>query len=167
MGLAHLGESSSGLSEKGYNQENLLSINKREDFLMNILLWVLQILLGLYFIAIGAAHFLIPPGLPAQMSWMYDLSPALHAISGTAEILGGLGLILPGLTKIQTRLTPLAGAGLALVMVLAAFYHLQRGEMQNIFLNLLVAAILAFVAYGRWRLKPLQDRNAGQVRTAG
>jgi putative oxidoreductase len=134
---------------------------------MNVLLWVLQILLGVYFIAIGVMHFIIPPGLPAQMSWMYDLSPALHAISGTAEILGGLGLILPGLTKIQTRLTPLAGLGLAIVMILAAVYHLSRGEMQNIGLNLLVAAVVGFVAYGRWRLKPLQDRSAGQVRTAG
>lgn len=124
-------------------------------------------MLGLYFIAIGVMHFIIPTGLPEPMSWMYDLSPALHAVSGTAEILGGLGLILPSLTKIQTRLTPLAGAGLTLVMILAAIYHLTRGEMQNIVLNLFMAAVVAFVAYGRWRLKPLQDRSASQVRTAG
>jgi putative oxidoreductase len=133
---------------------------------MNILLWVLQIFLGVYFIAIGVLHFIVPAGLPPQMSWMYDLSPALHAVSGTAEILGGLGLILPALTKIQTRLIPLAAAGLAVVMVMAAVYHLQRGEMQNIFLNLLNAAVLSFVAYGRWRLKPLKERGEGAVRTA-
>jgi uncharacterized membrane protein YphA (DoxX/SURF4 family) len=133
---------------------------------MNILLWVLQILMGVYFIAIGVLHFVIPPGLPAPMSWMYDLSPALHAISGTAEILGGLGLILPGLFKIQTRLTPLAGVGLALVMILAVFYHLPRGEMQNIATNLVTAAVVGFIAYGRWRLKPLKDRSENSVRTA-
>lgn len=133
---------------------------------MNILLWVLQILMGVYFIAIGVMHFVIPPGLPEPMSWMYDLSPTLHAISGTAEILGGLGLILPGLFKIQTRLTPLAGVGLALVMILAAVYHLSRGEMQNIATNLLVAAVVGFIAYGRWRLKPLQDRSANLASTA-
>jgi putative oxidoreductase len=132
---------------------------------MNVLLWVLQIFLGVYFIIIGAMHFIVPAGLPPQLGWMYDLSPALHAVSGTAEILGGLGLLLPALTKIQTRLIPLAAAGLALVMVLAAVYHFQRGEMQNIFLNLLNAAVLGFVAYGRWRLKPLQDRRASAVRT--
>ena len=68
---------------------------------MNILLWVLQVLLGVYFVAIGAMHFILPPGLPAMMGWMYELSPTLHAISGIAEILGGLGLILPSATKIQ------------------------------------------------------------------
>ena len=83
---------------------------------MNIILWILQILLGLYFLAIGVVHFIVPPDLPATLSWMYDLPAWLHWISGTAEILGGLGLILPGLAKIQTRLTPLAALGLALIM---------------------------------------------------
>jgi uncharacterized membrane protein len=127
---------------------------------MNITLWVLQILFGIYFIAIGIMHFIVPDGLPAQMSWMYDLSPTLHVISGTAEILGGLGLILPGLTKIQTRLTPLAASGLALVMVGAAVYHVSRGEIQNIFLNLIIAGILAFIAYGRFKLVPLPEKTA-------
>ena len=126
---------------------------------MNIILWVLQILFGLYFFAVGVMHFIIPPGLPAMMSWMYDLSPALHTISGIAEILGGVGLILPGLLRIQTRLVPLAAAGLAVVMVGAAVYHVLRGEFVNIGLNLLNAAVLAFVAYGRWKLEPLADRG--------
>jgi uncharacterized membrane protein len=126
---------------------------------MNILLWVLQIIFGLYFTAIGVMHFIIPPGLPAPMSWMYELSPALHWISGTAEILGGLGLILPGLTKIQPRLTPLAALGLALVMIGAAIWHLQRGEASNIALNLVNVAVLGFIAYGRWKLVPLKERD--------
>jgi hypothetical protein len=64
------------------------------------------------------------------------------------------------LTKIQTRLTPLAGAGLVLVMVGALVWHLQRGEFQNIFFNLVLAILAGFVAYGRWRLSPLPDRTA-------
>lgn len=127
---------------------------------MNIVLWILQILFGLYFIAVGVMHFIIPPGLPAMMGWMYDLSPTLHWISGTAEILGGLGLILPGLFRIQTRLVPLAALGLALVMILAALYHVTRGEFANIAFNLLNAAILLFIAYGRTRMAPLTDRAA-------
>jgi uncharacterized membrane protein len=127
---------------------------------MNVLLWILQVLLGVYFTLIGILHFIVPPGLPAPMAWMYELSPMLHTVSGAAEILGGLGLILPGLTKIQTRLTPLAALGLTLVMLGAVVYHLQRGEMQNIVTNLILAALLAFVAYGRWKLLPLQDRSS-------
>lgn len=126
---------------------------------MNILLWVLQIFLGIYFIFVGVLHFIVPAGLPAPMSWMYDLTPALHAISGVAEILGGLGLILPAITRIQTRLVPLAAVGLALVMVLAVFYHIARAEYTNIAFNLINAALLAFVAYGRWKLVPLKDRS--------
>lgn len=128
---------------------------------MNVILWILQILFGIYFFAIGVMHFIIPPGLPTMMSWMYDLSPALHTISGIAEILGGIGLVLPGLFRIQTRLVPLAAAGLAVVMVGAAVYHILRGEFANIGLNLLNAAVLAFVAYGRWKLVPLADRGVG------
>lgn len=122
---------------------------------MNIALWVLQIVFGLWFIAVGVLHFVLPEGLPAVLSWMYELSSGLHYFSGTAEILGGLGLILPGLTKIQTRLTPLAAAGLALVMIGAAVWHAGRGEAANIIQNLVLAAIFLFIAYGRWRLSPL------------
>jgi uncharacterized membrane protein len=127
---------------------------------LNIVLWILQVLLGLYFLAVGVMHFIIPPGLPAQMSWMYDLPAWLHWVSGVAEILGGLGLILPGLFRIQTRLIPLAAGGLALVMVGAVIYHVTRGEYQNILFNVILAALLVFIAYGRSQLAPLQDRSA-------
>jgi uncharacterized membrane protein len=127
---------------------------------MNILLWILQILLGVYFIFVGVSHFIVPPNLPAPMSWMYELPTWLHVVSGAAEILGGLGLILPGLTRIQTRLTPVAASGLVLVMVGAMIYHVLRGEFTNLVMNLILAALLAFIAYGRTRLSPLTDRGA-------
>lgn len=127
---------------------------------MNIFLWVLQVLFGVFFLFNGIEHFTLPPDLPAQMAWMYDLPSGLHLFSGTAEILGGLGLILPGLTRIQTRLTPLAALGLAIVMVGAAAWHITRGEFPNVIMNIVVAALMGFVAYGRWKLRPLKDRAA-------
>jgi uncharacterized membrane protein YphA (DoxX/SURF4 family) len=127
---------------------------------MNIILWILQVLLGLYFLSVGVSHFTLPPGLPGPMAWMYELSTGLHIISGTAEILGGLGLILPGLTRIQTRLTSLAAFGLALVMLLAAGWHVTRGEVPNIVMTIFLALLLGFVGYGRWKLSPLKDRAA-------
>lgn len=125
---------------------------------MNVILWVLQIVLGVYFFVTGIVHFILPPGLPEPMAWMYELSPTLHLLSGAAEILGGLGLILPGLTRIQTPLTPLAAFGLCLVMLGAALWHLARGEYPNILMNLFLLALCAFIAYGRWRLHPLRRR---------
>lgn len=127
---------------------------------MNILLWVLQIFFGLYFLGVGILHFVLPPGLPAAMAWMYELSPTLHAVSGIAEILGGLGLILPAITRIQTRLVIWAAAGLAVTMVAAAIWHIPRGEVMNIALTLFNAAVLVFIAYGRARLAPLADRSS-------
>lgn len=124
---------------------------------MNTFLWILQIIFGINFLAVGVMHFIIPPGLPAPMSWMYDLSTGLHIFAGTAEILAGFGLILPGALKIKTWLTPLAAAGLVLVMIGAAVFHFQRGEFINIGLNTFFAALLAFLAYGRWKLLPLGE----------
>jgi hypothetical protein len=89
---------------------------------------------------------------------MYDLSPPLHTIAGAAELLAAVGLILPGLTRIQTRLTPLAASGLVLVMLGAIAFHIARGEIVNAVLNLVVAALATFVAYGRWRISPLSER---------
>jgi putative oxidoreductase len=127
---------------------------------VNKLLWVLQIVFGLYFVAIGVMHLVVPEGLPEPMSWMYDLSEGLHIAAGVAEILGGIGLILPGLIRVRPELTTLAAAGLAIVMLAAAIWHGSRGETTQIGLNLVTAAILLFVAYGRWRLAPLDGRPA-------
>ncbi|MBH28301.1 MAG: hypothetical protein CL789_03590 [Chloroflexi bacterium] len=124
---------------------------------MHVTLWVLQIILGICFMALGIMHFTIPPNLPQQMNWFYELSPFLHYFSGSAEILGSLGLILPGITKIQTRLTPLAGLGLALLMIGAAGYHIIRGEIQSLPTNIVLFAISAYIAYGRWNNHPLPD----------
>ena len=127
------------------------------------ILWVLQWVFGLYFIAIGILHFIVPDGLPDLMAWMYELNDTLHLISGTAEILGGLGLILPGLTGIRPELTIAAALGLLLVMLGAVIFHLPRGEVISIGNNVLNAAILAYIAYGRWKLAPLDSADRATV----
>lgn len=119
--------------------------------------WVIQIVLGMFFIVLGVLHLIVPEGLPSQLEWMYDLPPWLHGVSGAAEILGGLGLILPGLTKMRMVLTSLAAAGLALVMLFAAAWHLSRGEVRSIVVNLLIAGVLAYLAYIRTRRIPVTD----------
>ena len=75
---------------------------------------------------------------------------------------GGYGQVVQsqGIFRIQTRLVPLAAIGLALIMVGAVIYHLTRGEYVNIVMNVLNAALLAFIAWGRTTKVPLQDRPA-------
>ncbi len=126
---------------------------------MHRVTWILQILLGIYFVAIGVLHLVVPEGLPEPMAWMYDLPQWVHVVSGTAEILGGLGLILPGLTRILPGLTPLAASGLVIVMLGAATWHATRAEYDSIAGNLIAAALLVFVAWVRWRKHPLPARE--------
>jgi len=67
---------------------------------------------------------------------------------------------LPALTRIQPRLTPLAALGLVLVMAGAVVWHLGRGETASILMNVVLAVLAGFVAYGRWRLRPISPRQA-------
>ena len=122
---------------------------------MHVTLWILQGVLAVVFAIAGVTHFLPPEGLPESMRGMAEMPAGARYFIGTVEILAVLGLILPGLTGIQTRLTPLASAGLILVMVGAMVWHAQREEFPNIVLNVILVVIAAFVAYGRWRLRPL------------
>lgn len=69
-------------------------------------------------------------------------------------------MILPGLTGIGPRLTPLAAAGLVVVMVGAIVFHIARAEYVFIGSNAMLLVLAAFVAYGRWRLVPLRARSA-------
>lgn len=125
----------------------------------NVVLWVLQWVFGIYFVAIGVMHFVVPDGLPALMEWMYELNDTLHVIVGIAEILGGLGLILPSVTRIRPEVTVYAAAGLVLVMAGAVVFHATRGEAVSIVNNLVIAAVVAFIGYGRWKLHPIQSRS--------
>jgi putative oxidoreductase len=106
---------------------------------------------GIYFVGVGILHFVLPQGLPTFMAWMYELSDPLHAVAGTAEILGGLGLILPSLVGVAPRLTSGAASGLSLLMLGAAAWHGSRGEWAQILGNLVVAGIMAYVAVKEWR----------------
>lgn len=122
-------------------------------------LWILQWVMGLYFVGVGVTHFVLPEGLPEMISWMYDLSDTQHVLAGSAEILGGLALILPGLTKMAPALTIWAALGLIVVMVAAAVWHAGREEYTNIGLNVFNIALLGYIAYGRARLAPITSET--------
>jgi putative oxidoreductase len=124
----------------------------------NLLLWILQIVFGLFFLYTGVVHFTLPEGLPDQISWMYDLSDPIHYVAGTAEILGGLGLILPGLTRVAPWVIPWAALGMVVVMVGGSIWHIGRDEFQNVATNVATALVMVYIAYGRWKLAPIRPR---------
>lgn len=117
---------------------------------MNIALWIVQILLGLAFLMFGSMKAFQYEKAKAGMPWVKDSSKGLVIFIGVAELLGGLGVILPTLTGISPWLTPLAALGLAIIMILAAAFHLKRKENQAIGMNVIILLLALFVAYGRW-----------------
>jgi uncharacterized membrane protein YphA (DoxX/SURF4 family) len=70
------------------------------------------------------------------------------------ELLGGVGVIVPWLIRIRPGLTPLAAAGLVIIMIGATVVTLMTGDIAMALFPLIVGVFAAFVAYGRWRLTP-------------
>ena len=123
---------------------------------MNILLWIIQALLALLFIFGGASKLVV--SVEDMTKQMNVAMPGLFMrFIGICELLGGLGLILPGLLRIKPWLTPLAAAGLAIITIGAAVVTLIGKPAATIF-PAVVCLLSIFVAYGRWRLKPLRGK---------
>jgi hypothetical protein len=125
------------------------------------LLWGLQGLLALFFaLGSGAPKLFLPvEALPMPL----PLPELFVRFIGIAEVLGALGLILPGLLHIRPGLTPLAASGLVLVTIGATIYQVAAGQPESAVFAVVVGLLAAFVAYGRWRLAPLR----GTPRAAG
>ena len=118
---------------------------------MNVVIWIVQIVLGLAFILAGFMKSTQPrEKLTAQMTWVEDYSGQQVKLIGVVEILGGLGLILPAWTGIAPILTPIAATGLAIVMVLAALVHVRRKEVNRTPVNAILFALAIFVAITRF-----------------
>jgi hypothetical protein len=77
---------------------------------------------------------------------------------GICEVLGALGLVLPGLLRIKTYLTPLAAAGLTIIMLGAVVVSIMGQGVAAGIGPLVFGLLTAFVAYGRWRLAPHQSK---------
>jgi hypothetical protein len=130
--------------------------NKGNSKKIGALLWTLQGLLAALFLFAGAMKLLMPlEVLVAQSS----LPGWLLLFIGVAEVLGGLGLILPGLVHIQTRLTPLAAAGLVIIMFGATALTVADGHVAPAVMPLVIGVLAAFIAYGRLELLPHRERR--------
>ena len=114
-----------------------------------VLLWIIQGLLALVFMFAGVMKFVMPI---EEMTKQVRLPGLFLRFIGVAEVLGAIGLILPGLLRIRPGLTPLAAAGLAIITVGATVVTLMIGGGATALFPLVVAILSAFVAYSRWRL---------------
>src|SRR3989454_11476036 len=115
---------------------------------MTYALWIIQGLLALLFVFAGGFKLFMP--IEELMKETGMPGPFMRFIS-VAELLGGIGLILPGLLRIRPGLTPLAAAGLVPIMIGATVLTLAKGDVTPALAPFAVGLLLAFVAYGRLR----------------
>jgi hypothetical protein len=134
---------------------------------MNIALWIVQGLMAALFIFAGGFRFTMPI---AELEALTGLPGAFILFISFCEVLGGLGLILPGMLKIRTGLTPLAAAGLTIIMIGATVLTaagVGGGDASLAAIPGVICLLIAFVAYGRWRARPHgQPRRTEQARVA-
>ena len=132
--------------------------------IMNVALWIIQVLLALLFLFAGGTKLVLPietltsMGSPNQI----HLPGLFIRFIGVCEVVGALGLILPGLLRRRPGLTPLAAAGLVIIMIGATVVtfvaEVSHGPATSV-----VGFLAAFVAYGRWRLARTAERRVSAL----
>jgi len=127
---------------------------------MTYALWIVQGLLALLFLFAGGMKLVLPI---EEMTKQMPMPGLFLRFIGVAEVLGGIGLVLPGLLDIRPGLTALAAAGLAIVMIGATVLSLVSGGVGAALFPLVVGLLSTFVAYGRWRLAPQRGSSHPSV----
>lgn len=121
--------------------------NQGQMRVASVPLWIVQGLLACIFLFAGGLKLALPL---ADLTAQFPLPGAFMRFIGVCEILGAVGLILPGLLRIRSGLTPLAATGLVLIMIGATTTTLAVGQGAAALIPFIVGILAAFVAYGRW-----------------
>ena len=138
---------------------------------MHFALWILQVLWGVLFCFTGFGKIMCyrpdvwNHTLHQPVAWFSAVPQGLFVFIGVCEFLGGVGLILPAMTGVKPKLTPSAALGLTLVMMLAAIFHIVRGEYSFFVpMNLVLGGVAAFIAYGRLMARPIEPSSINTLR---
>ena len=132
---------------------------------MTYALWIVQGLLAALFLFAGGVKLVMPI---AELEKQTGMPGWFLRFISVAELLGALGLVLPGLLRIRPGLTPLAAAGLVIIMLGATVLNLRGGDLFSTGVTVVVGLLAAFVAYGRWKIAPLRGSSpvASTLRTS-
>lgn len=124
---------------------------------MNILLWIVQIILGIKLLTTAFTHGLQPskPSMQESMQKLGKFSRPLHVAVAVITFLGTLGLLLPGVLGLPAWVIPVSAAVMAMLLLLSILFHVKSREKPNIFVSVVLFVFAAFIAYGRWMLVPL------------
>ena len=127
--------------------------NERSQRKAGIALWTVQVLLALVFLFAGGTKLVLPYEM---LKGPFSFPELFIRFIGVCEFLGGIGLILPTALRIKSYLTPLAAAGLVIIMTGATVTTLIAGMGAGAIVPALVGTLAATVAYGRWRVIPVR-----------
>jgi uncharacterized membrane protein len=119
---------------------------------LGVALWIVQGLVFVLFAGTGVWKLVTPiPKLGAVFPWMGQVSPTFVTMTGVFDLLGGIGILLPTVTRIQPWLAWVAALGCAALQACAIVFHISRGEAANTPFNFVLVAMSLFVAWGRRR----------------
>ena len=118
---------------------------------MSYALWIVQGLLAALFLFAGVVKLVLPA---EQLMGSVPMPVLFIRFIGVVEVLGAIGLILPALLRIRPGLTPLAAAGLVIIMIGGTVINVMGGDVAPAVITVVVGLLAVFIAYGRWRLVP-------------
>lgn len=134
-------------------------MENKKHRVIHIGLWIAQVMVALLLIWGAYAKLAMPMEELSQMMPWASESPTLLKFTGFVDLLGGLGLILPALFKIQPKLTVYAAYGTILLMIAASIFHINRGEVAQVGMNLVILLLAVFIAWGRSKKAPILSKN--------
>ena len=130
----------------------------------NRVLWTVQIATALLFLFAGSMKFIMPAEKMQQGPIIFSIA-FMHFI-GVCECLGALGLVLPGVFRIQTWLTPLAAAGLTIIMIGATTVSVLAMGAAAAIVPAIAGLATVWIAYGRTSVAPIADAPRQVLRVA-
>jgi uncharacterized membrane protein YphA (DoxX/SURF4 family) len=127
---------------------------------LRIGLWTAQIIIFALFTLFGGMKLFMPVDKLAEMwIWPGQVPSWFLHLTGLLDVVGGIGVVLPAVTRIQPRLTVLAALGCTLLQIAAIVFHLSRGEAAVVPLNVVLLALSVFILWGRGRRAPIAPRG--------
>jgi uncharacterized membrane protein YphA (DoxX/SURF4 family) len=123
----------------------------------HIIIWIAQILLALALLvhSYGMLFASLNDKPFYAETYIYDIPVTLRRVLGVVEFLAAIGLILPGLTRIHSWLTPLAAAGIVVLMLCAMYFHRRRDESSCIRYNAILLSFASIIALMRAFVLPV------------
>ncbi|MDN3905717.1 DoxX family protein [Arthrobacter sp. YD2] len=119
--------------------------------MLSLVLWLVQLVLALLFAGVGFMKITQRhKRLAENLRWPEDFPPATVKLIGILEVLAAVGLVVPEATGTLPLLTPVAASGLTVLMALAIFVHMRRGERNRIALAAILMVLSLLVALGRF-----------------